>query len=472
MSTIIKVARNIGYLFAGRIAIKILSFLILLYVARYLGPDRFGYYSFAFAFVYFFAFITDMGMHNVLVREISKKPELSNYLIGNATILKIMLSILAFVLAIMTATLLNFSIVETKSLYIASMGLLVSSISAYGVIYETNMKNEYSIFFNSVSKLFLLLSVFVGIYLNQNLFFFIYVSVMSELIHNMLMYLFSKKYIKPIFHLNIELIKNILTSALPIAISSVFAMIYFRIDVVMLQLMTSNLEVGYYSAAYRLTEALIFIPSSFMTSIFPLMSRYFKSLPDYFIKAYERSFKYLFATGLFLAIIITSFSNRIIIFVYGDQYLYSASALQILIWPTFFMFINLLLSYTFISSNNQKYIAQISIFAAFINVLLNIVLIKLYGYNGAAVSTLITELIVMVIGINWVNNKMVTFSHLKILKCPVISASFVYIFIFIIKMSNIIILAPFSIIIYLAILYFTGWVDNYDKMIIKKIIGK
>jgi O-antigen/teichoic acid export membrane protein len=136
------------------------------------------------------------------------------------------------------------------------------------------------------------------------------------------------------------------------------------------------------------------------------------------------------------------------------------------------MFINLLLSYTFISSNNQKYIAQISIFAAFINVLLNIVLIKLYGYNGAAVSTLITELIVMVIGINWVNNKMVTFSHLKILKCPVISASFVYIFIFIIKMSNIIILAPFSIIIYLAILYFTGWVDNYDKMIIKKIIGK
>lgn len=472
MSTILKIARNSGYLLFGRVATKIISFLILLYIARYLGPEDFGIFSFAFAFIYFFGFIPDMGVHNVLVREISKKPEDANILIGNATILKSILSLIAFILSLSIIYFLDYSVHIAKSLYLASFGLLITSLSAYGVIYETKLKMEYSVLFSIVSRLFFLLAIYAGVYYNQPLGYFVLSSIVSDLIHNLLMYLFSKKFVTPCFKLDSLLLKNIMSEAIPIAVASVFTMIYFRIDVVMLQFMKSTIAVGYYSAAYRLTEALVFLPSVFMTSVFPLMSRYYNSSPSKFVTSYVRSFKYLLASGLFLAVIITVFSNWIILFMYGSEYNNSTMVLRILIWATAVMFVNILLSFTYISSNNQKMIAKISAFAAFLNVVMNAILITYYSYNGAAIATLITELIVMIFGLRWIYKNLINVSIVKEMISPMLGALCVYTFLYASVHYGLLILCLLSFPLYVIILYLTGWVDSYDKKVFRKLIKR
>ncbi|AFV22941.1 polysaccharide biosynthesis protein [Methanolobus psychrophilus R15] len=469
MSTILKIARNSGYLLFGRVATKIISFLILLYIARYLGPEEFGTFSFAFAFIYFFGFIPDMGVHNVLVREISKKPEDASILIGNATILKVILSFVAFVLSLSTIYFLDYPSHIESTLYIASLGLLITSVSAYGVIYETKLKMEYSVFFSIASRIFFLIAVYAGIYYNQSLGYFVLASIVSDLIHNLLMYLFSKRFVVPSFKLNTALLKNIMLEALPIAVASVFTMIYFRIDVVMLQFMKSNIAVGYYSAAYRLTEALVFVPSVFMTSVFPLMSQYYKSSHTNFTQSYIRSFKYLLASGLFLAVLATTFAEWIISFMYGTEYNNSVTVLRILIWATAVMFINILLSFTYISSNNQKMIAKISAFAAFLNVIMNASLIPHYSYNGAAIATLLTEMIVMVFGIYWIYKNVINVPLTRELSYPLFGAFSVSVFLFGLGQYNMLVLCPFSVPLYVGILYYTGWIDSYDIKAFNKI---
>ena len=89
MQTIKDLARNSGFLFLNGIATNILSFFALLYIARYLGPEKYGIYSFVFAFIYFFSFIPDMGVHQILVREAAKEPEKAGKLIGNGTIIQV-----------------------------------------------------------------------------------------------------------------------------------------------------------------------------------------------------------------------------------------------------------------------------------------------------------------------------------------------------------------------------------------------
>lgn len=406
MQTIKDIVRNSGFLLLSGVATNILSFFALLYIARYLGPENYGLYTFVFAFIYFFSFIPDMGVHQILVREAAKEPEKAGKLIGNGVIMQISLSLVALFLAIVLINIINFPQSTRNALYIASLGLLISGIGAYGIIYEAKLRMEYSLLFNLANRAVLLLLIFLAISNHWGLNFLILASVSATLTHNLLMMLFAKKLVKVSFDIDVPLMKQLLKEAIPIAIASVFTIIYFRIDIVMLSFLRGDTEVGFYSAAYRLTDALVFLPTVITTSTFPLMSKYYKDSVDSFNFAYTRTFKYLFATGLLIAILVTFASDKIIHIVYGPEYQSSAIALQILIWTTAIMFITTLIGTTCISSGNQQIVSQRAIIAALLNVILNLILIPWIGYTGAAIATVLSTFVAMMFGLFWINKNL------------------------------------------------------------------
>jgi len=471
MQTIKSLIRNSGFLFLNGIATNILSFFALLYVARYLGPEKYGTYSFAFAFVYFLNFIPDLGVHQILVREAAKEPEKAGKLIGNGTIMKFFLSLVALLLAFILINVINFPASTKSALYIASLGLLVSGAGAYGIIYEAKLRMEYSLLFNLANKVYFLIFVFLAIANNWELNVFIFASVSATLLHNLLMVLFSQKLVNVSFDVDLPLIKQLLKESIPIAVASVFTIIYFRTDILMLSFLRGDVEVGFYSAAYRLTDALVFLPSVITTSTFPVMSKYFKDSFDTFSFAYARTFKYLFASGLLIAVVVTFASDRIINIVYGSEYQNSAIALQILIWATAIMFINVLISSTCVSSGNQQIISKTAIIAAILNVILNFILIPSIGYTGAAIATVFSAFGSMLFGLFWIQKNLLHKSLLRLTYSPLIAACVIsLLIIFVGSHADILFLSVFSVPIFAGILYITGWIDSEDKRIISKLI--
>lgn len=471
MQMIKSLIRNSGFLFLNGIATNILSFFALMYVARYLGPEKYGVYSFVFAFVYFLNFIPDLGVHQILVREAAKEPEKAGKLIGNGTMVKFCLSSVALILAFVLINVTNFPPSTKSALYIASLGLLVSGTGAYGIIYEAKLRMEYSLLFNLANKVYFLAFVFLAIVNNLGLNSFIFASVSATLLHNLLMVLFSKKLVDVSFDFDPSLIKKLLKESIPIAIASVFTIIYFRTDILMLSFLRGDAEVGFYSAAYRLTDALVFLPSVITTSTFPVMSKYFKDSFDAFSFAFARTFKYLFATGLIIAVLVTFASDKIIDIVYGSDYQSSAVALQILIWATAIMFINVLISSTCVSSGNQQIISKTSILAAMLNVILNLMFIPSIGYIGAAIATVFSSLGSMLFGLFWIQKKLLHKDILQLTYSPSIAAGVVSLLIILLKSQvDILFLSVFSVPIFAGILYITGWIDSEDKRIISKLI--
>ena len=154
MSTAKRVVKNSGFLLISRVATKVISLFILLYIARYLGPSDFGKYSFAFAFTYFFSFIPDLGIHQILVREAAKDPKIMNKLIGNATIIKTILSILAFLLCCLAISITDYPSSTKNAVYTASLGLLAISISGFGIVYEVKLRMDYSVLFSVTNRVF------------------------------------------------------------------------------------------------------------------------------------------------------------------------------------------------------------------------------------------------------------------------------------------------------------------------------
>ncbi|MDY9926313.1 flippase [Methanosarcina sp.] len=473
MSTVKRVVKNSGFLLINSIATKIISFFILLYVARYLGPADYGKYSFAFAFIYFFSFIPDLGIHQILVREAAKDEKAMDKLIGNATVVKSFLSVLAFLLCCLTISITDYPLSTKNAVYAASLGLLAISLNGFGIVYEVKLRMDYSVIFSVTGRLFFLISILYLIQHNLDLNLFIIVTVVADFTHNILMTVFSRRFVKPKFKIEYGLVKKILLEALPIAVSTVFFMIYFRIDTVMLSFLTNDTDVGFYTAAYRLTEALTFIPSVLMVSIYPVMSKYFNEKNKAFNYIYTISFKLLFASGLLLATVITFLSENIILGIYGFEYYDSIAALQVLIWATSFMFVNQLLSSTYIASGNQNVMAKISAFAALLNIGLNLALIPLYSYTGASIATLITEFLVMVYGIHWIDKKIVHKNLYKEIISPLIGVCIISIFMLISRSyANIAPLSIISILMFTAILYNIGWVGSEDIALFKKILPK
>jgi O-antigen/teichoic acid export membrane protein len=473
MQTIKDIVRNSGFLFLSGVATNILSFFALLYIARYLGPENYGLYTFVFAFIYFFSFIPDMGVHQILVREAAKEPEKAGKLIGNGVIMQISLSLVALFLAIVLINIINFPQSTRNALYVASLGLLISGIGAYGIIYEAKLRMEYSLLFNLANRAVLLLLIFLAISNHWGLNFLILASVSATLTHNLLMMLFAKKLVKVSFDIDIPLMKQLLKEAIPIAIASVFTIIYFRIDIVMLSFLRGDTEVGFYSAAYRLTDALVFLPTVLTTSTFPLMSKYYKDSVDSFNFAYTRTFKYLFATGLLIAILVTFASDKIIHIVYGPEYQSSAIALQILIWTTAIMFITTLIGTTCISSGNQQIVSQRAIIAALLNVILNLILIPWIGYTGAAIATVLSTFVAMMFGLFWINKNLLHENLFKEAISPIIAASAITLLIILLRPHvDIFLLCFVSVPVYAAILYITGWIDSIDKNLFFRLISR
>ncbi len=473
MQTIKDIARNSGFLFLNGIATNILSFIALLYIARYLGPENYGLYTFVFAFIYFFSFVPDMGVHQILVREASKEPEKAGKLIGNGVIMQICLSLVALFLAVVLVNVINFPQATRNALYIASLGLLISGVGAYGIIYEAKLRMEYSLLFNIANRIVFLLLVFLAISNHKGLNFLIFASISATLIHNLLMLLFANRLVKVTFDIDLNLMKQLLKEAIPIAIASVFTIIYFRIDIIMLSFLRGDTEVGFYSAAYRLTDALVFLPTVLTTSTFPLMSKYFKDSINSFNFAYTRTFKYLFAIGLLIAVLVTFDSDKIINIVYGPEYQRSAIALQILIWTTAIMFITTLISTTCISSGNQQIVSKRALIAALLNVILNLILIPWIGYTGAAIATVLSTFVAMMFGLLWIDKNLLHENLLKETISPLIAAAAIsFILILFRSYVDVLLLSFVSILIYAAVLYLTGWIDSIDKNIFFKLISR
>ena len=473
LSTVQRVAKNTGVIITGNIAFRLISLFVTIYLARYLGTAEFGKYSFVFAYLAFFGVISDLGFRAILVREMSRDSSLAPKLIGNAYIIRLILTVFAVVLPIIIITQTSYPSDTITYVCIAAFTLLFMSFSnLYTTIFQTNLRMEYDIIAKLTFKILSAGLIFLIIFSRGTLTQIILALVFSEMVRTLISYSFARKFVKPQFEVDFGLWKHLLKEALPLALSSVIWIIYSQIDIVMLSLMKGDAAVGIYSAAYRLFEPLIFIASALMLSLFPIMSKYYKNSKERLIKSYELSVKYLLIIALLIAISITFVADKIILLIYEIEFTESATVLQILIWGLVFIFQYRVFLELLIAIDKQKLNTLSTGICAIINVTLNFILIPILSYNGAAIATLITRVILFITSFYFVSKHLQMLTIHKIAIKPVISGlvmgTFMYYFIDV----NIFLLVPLAAIVYLMVLLALKTFTDEDWDIVKKVLGR
>ena len=379
-------------MFAEQVLRIIAGLFVGIYVARYLGPEQFGIYSYAVAFVALFAAIARLGLDGIVVRELVNHPEQRDICLGTAFRLKLIGAILTLgVLAIAVQFTSNDPITDLYIFIIAS-GLVFQSVDVVDFYFQSRVLSKYV----SISRLIqLALSSLMKLYLifiEANLFWFVMVSMVDQIsLALSLAVTYWRQRIGSFFgRFDLITAKAMLRNSWPLILSGIAISLYMRIDQVMIKELLGEREVGLYSAAVRLSEAWYFVPVIVTTSIFPAILNAKNLNPTLYSKRLQRLYSIMIFSALGVALPVAFLAKSIVVTFYGNQYQDAGLVLAIHIWAGIFVALGVVNGPWFLAENLQKLATLNTLIGVALNVILNYVLIPIYGIAGAAFATLVS----------------------------------------------------------------------------------
>jgi len=393
MNTVQRIAKNMTVLFVARIVSILFGFFYVMYTARYLGPANYGILAFALALNGIFGVIVNFGLDPLTVREVARDKSLAKKYLVNEITLKLIFGALTFLIVFLVVNLLGSPEITKKVVYIIALSTLIGGISnLFNDIYQAFERMEFMSIGQILQSMLSLVFAIAAIRLGLNVVYFAMIYLIVNLI--VLGYhvvITTWKFLKPEIEMDLGFWKSVVREAWPFALSSIFVGIYFWVDSVMLSYMKGDEVVGIYNAAYRLVYTLLFIPSIYFVTIYPVLSRMYLESKEGLKFAYNRSLKYFTVLGAFIGVTTVLFSREVILLIYGKAYEASIPALKILIWAVVFSFMAHSTLYTLNSINKQIVYTKATALGAVLNFILNIFAIQKWSYIGASVTTVITE---------------------------------------------------------------------------------
>ena len=385
--------KNTLYIFAGRSSNAVFLFLLTLVVSRQLGPALFGIFSFLTAVVVAANCFSNLGLDTWMVREVTKTPSQGKLYLANILGLKIGTSLVTLVLIFLTFRVTDLPQTTLNLLWILSVSLLFNTISQtlwhYGNCFKEFVYHSVLWAASNIIKAGLGITLVLLFHKLEPLVWGIVVAEAISLVLSFCVIRRRFGLFAPEFQFSVW--KDFMVRSAPIAMGMIFSVLYFRLDIVMLQLMAEDKVVGFYSAAYKLFEVAVVLPHSFMLVLFPTLVEEYHSDRSQFKDRFKKALAMYALIGGSIALVLGVFSQGIITLMYGDTFLPSISVLDILSGVILLFFINFLLSNILIISGRERINTLNLVGATVLNVILNLVWIPQYGAIGAAWATLFCE---------------------------------------------------------------------------------
>lgn len=387
-----KIAGNTGWLVVDRLVRMGLGVVITVWIARYLGPAQFGIFNFALSFVTLFATLTTLGLDNIILREIVLDHSKASEILGTGITLRIVVSILAPLIAIATIRVIQPNDrIAILLVSLLSIGLVFQAFDTIDFYFQSQVQSKLTVW--AKNSAFLLMAGFrvLLIHLKAPLWSFA-VAQVTELALGALgmiaAYQWSGGRVS-LWRARKQRAIELLSQSWPVILSGMAIMIYMRIDMVMLKVMQGDKATGIYAAATRVSEVWYFIPSAIVSSVSPSIIRA-RSNPDLYYGRIGKLFNLMTSIALLIGSGIALSSHWIIHILYSDAYNAAAPVLAVHVWASVFVFLGVAQAPWDFSENLLKLGFYRTVTGAIANVLMNLVLLPRYSAMGAAVATVVS----------------------------------------------------------------------------------
>jgi len=387
-------AVNTGWIFLDKLIKLSFGFFVYIYLTRYLGPYNLGVLAYSQTIIAIFVAISTLGLTNggILLKNLVEGKNKSTTLLGTITFLTMITSLVSIITLSIWIYFTDHEPTHTI-IHILSISIIFQNLNMIFIDYfQSIVLSKYSALAGILSMLVSSAIKVSLIYFEASLSTFAVAIIFDSFFSTTILFIFYLKYRKNIciWDFNFTILKQFLRSAIPLTLAALSALLYTRIDQLMIKSMLGIESLGNYSIAIYLTEIFYVIPTIISFSLFTKMVELRTRSNGNYFKFLLRIYSLLVWIALPLTILLFLLSNKIIMILYGGIYPQAGGALKILSLCLIFNSINLIsIKILYVEGFEKKYVYR-TIFGIIINILLNYLLIPIYGINGAAIATVIT----------------------------------------------------------------------------------
>jgi PST family polysaccharide transporter len=384
---------NSGWLFADKVLRMGVGLIVGVWTARYLGPEQFGLWNFAIAFTAIFSAFATLGLDGIVIRELVKTPEKQNTILGGAFILKFVGGSAAILLSLIAILIMHNG--ESLTIWlvgISAAGFIFQSVNVIDFYFQAKVQSKYTVI--SANAAFVLLTI-VKIYLlltSAPLIAFAWAGL-GEIALSAIFLLLAYRG----NHLNIrdwqfdgQVMKQHLKDSWPLILAGLAVMLYMRVDVVMLQQMVGEHEVGIYAAATKLSEIWYFLPGIIVASVSPAIIKAHSNDSVQYISKLRQLYFVMAWLAIGISLPLSLLSGSIINILFGSEFADAGPVLAIHLWASLAVFLGVASSQFLLVEQLQKISFYRTLVGLVCNVILNLLLIPDMGAKGAAIATVVS----------------------------------------------------------------------------------
>lgn len=393
-----RIVGNAAWMIGGRVVQSLLGVVVTLLTARYLGPANYGLINYASSVVAFVAPIGKLGLDSILVNELISHPKREGETLGSAMVMSLasgflcMLGLAGFVSVVNRGEQITLVVCVLYSLvllaYAAEMtqfwfqAHLLSQYTSLAILAAYVVKSAYQI------------TLLVR---GSSIHWFALTNALDIfLIDGILLLLYRKKGGQKL-RFSGKAAKRMLAQSRYYIVSSMMVTIFANTDRIMIRMMLGDAQTGYYSAAVACASLTGFVFTAIIYSARPVILEKFRQRDE----QYRSVLTLLYAAVIYLSlaqcVVITGFAPFIIRVLYGGEYRLAASPLRLIVWYTTFSYLGSVRNIWIIANEKHNLLWKINLTGALGNILLNLVFIPVMGILGAALASLLTQVITNVL---------------------------------------------------------------------------
>lgn len=381
---------------AGRILAALVSIVSLKLSTQYLGPTAYGNFVTATAFITLFSVLTDWGLNVVAVQEIAKDESTARTFIGINIAMRAALSLALVPLVALLGFLIyhdsNARVLQGVNLLLVTL-VLTAVQNSLAVIFVVKTRNEITAAVDVAAKVAAVIAIVVVIHFDLGYIGYLVQSVIVVAFAAALTGVLARRYVaaRPIFSASSWV--PLFVRALPLGLVQIINTIYYKIDSVLLSVMRTPAEVGYYGISYRILDLVMAIPGFFMLALMPTLVRR-GATPD-LAPVVQKAFDVMVTLAFPLLVGSVLLSKQVVVAVSGPKFAAGSNAFAVLMVGGAVSYLNAVFGNTLVALGHQRALVPLTIVVVTLNIGLNLALIPPFGIVGAGVATSAAEFVAL-----------------------------------------------------------------------------
>ena len=393
-----KESRNALWLIGGKVAQMVLSLIVGILTARYLGPGNYGLTNYGAAYVGFFSSLCTLGINSVIVKDFVDNPDDQGKAIGTTLVLRFISSVISIIMITSVVCVIDAGEKDTIIVVIlCSLSLVFHIFDTFTYWFQYIYKAKatavalFSAYFaTSVYKIVLLV-------LDKDVAWFAFATSVDYIVLAIILFFTYKRMNGPVLTFSFAKAKSLLGSSYHYILSGMMVAIYGQTDKLMIKQMMTETDVGYYATAVAICNMWVFVLMAIKDAMYPTILRLYKIDREAFNKKNRQLYCIIFYISVIVSLIFTVFGGLIVRILYGEEFLPATMPLKIITWYTAFSYLGVARNAWIVCENKQKYLKYMYVGAAMLNVGINAILIPIWGVSGAAFASLITQIFTSII---------------------------------------------------------------------------